>query len=181
MIGHSLAARYANVFFKLDYAEGVLDRRLGDFDAFQSLLRGNPKLLKLLRSPDIELIEKQKILEETLGTHAEKRFVQFLLYLIEKKRLKALDMIATEYRQRVDEQMGIWEAEITTAVPMDLEMEQKLQAKLEDHFDRKVTIKKEVDPRMVGGAVLIVDNSLIDWSVKARLRQMKEYLQATKV
>ena len=180
MIAHALAARYARVLFRLDLPQDVLAKRLTDFEALQALLADYPKLMKLLKSPQLERGEKQKILEEALKEHGDKRFIQFILFLIEKKRINYLDVIAVEYRERVDEHLGIWEAEITTAVEMDQELEAKLKAKLENHFHKKVTIKKVVDPTIVGGAMLFVDNALIDWSVKGRLRQMKEKLQEIK-
>lgn len=177
---HAIASRYSKVMFNLDVLQEDLIKRLSSFKAVEAILEANPQLVKVLNSPQIPLEEKKRILEKVLGEHADPRFIQFILYLIERKRLDYLHIIAGEYRQRVDDHLGIWEAEITTAVPMDPRLEARLKEKLENHFHRKVMIKKKVHPEIIGGAILVVNNSLIDWSVLGRLNNMKAELPRMK-
>lgn len=160
----TMASRYAKVLFQLE------DNNLENLKAYLDLLK-NSKILKFLKAPQIPLEAKKAIL-----TKGSTKFRHFLAYLIEHHKLDLLPEIAKEYHSLVNEKLNIWEAEMHTAVPMEADVEQELIKKLERFTDKKVTLHQKVDPKMIGGAILIAGNEMIDWSIKGRLAKMKAYL-----
>lgn len=181
MIKRSIALRYAKALFDLDQTKENLEKRLKHFATLQKLLEKQPKLLHFLQSPQIRLADKERVLKACFKNEFDALFFHFFFYLIEKRRLNDLSQIAIEYHAMVDEFLDVWEAKITTAVPLDSETEQKLRRKLEGFYHKKVNIKKEVNPKIIGGAILVVANEMIDWSVAGRLKRMKENLLAANV
>lgn len=176
MIKHSIAIRYAKALFEQDLSKEQLERRQGDFEALLSLLRNNPKLIKFLKQPQVLVSDKKQILYEALKDRFDSTFLNFLFHLLEKGRWGSLAKIAEYYREMVDEYLGLWKAKIATAIPIGNEVEKKLTAKLENYYRKKVQLSKEINPVLMGGAVLEVSNESIDWSVSNRLKKLKEEL-----
>lgn len=181
MIKRTIALRYAKALFDLDHSKENLEKRCKNFNLLQELLEKNPKLRNFLKAPQIEAVEKEKLLQSLLKNEFDKDFFNFLIYLIENRRLNYLTQIGLEYRLIVDQFLNIWEAKITTAVPLEAETEAKLKQKLENFYHKKVKINNVIDPKIIGGAILVVANEMIDWSVANRLRKMKEDLLATNI
>ncbi len=176
MIQHAVALRYAKAQFNSDLAQGILEKGLDNFDSFLDFLKENPKVTKFLEAPQINLEDKKKALESIFKNKFEDSFFHFLFYLIEKGRLNYIAQIVQEYRLMVNQQLGIWEAKIITAVPLTPGIETTLKEKLENFYEKKIKLNKEIDPSIIGGAILVVANEMIDWSVKERLKKMKENL-----
>ncbi len=179
MIKRTIALRYAKALFDSDQTKENLEKRLKNFEFLQEIFEKNPKLQNFLQAPQIELTEKKAFLDSNLKNEFDQIFFRFFIYLIEKRKLNHLTQIELEYRLLVDQFLNIWEAKITTAMPLDTETEAKLKEKLENFYHKKVKIKNEINPKIIGGAILVVANEMIDWSVATRLKKMKENLLAT--
>ncbi len=174
MIKRALALRYAKALFDMDRGNDNLEMRLNHFDFILDLLHQHPNLMRVLVSPQILLEEKKHILETNLRDKGDSSFFNFLFFMIEKGRLNSLKQIAEEYRMMFNKYLDIWEAKIVTAVPIGQDIEEGLKKKLENYYHKKIKIVKEVDPKIIGGAILIFANEMIDWSVKGRLKKIKE-------
>ncbi len=177
MIQRRVALRYSKAQFDSGLAQGNFEKKMEDFDFLPDFLKKNPELVKFLVAPQINLEDKKKALESIFKDRFEPSFYHLLFYLIEKRRLNYLSLIAQEYRLMVNQYLGIWEAKIITAVAIAPEIEKTLTKKLEKVYRKKIKLNKEINPKMIGGAILLVAaNGMIDWSVKERLRKMKENL-----
>ena len=176
MIDRAISPRYAKVMFNLDVINGSLEQRMRDFELMIKILNENPKLVRFLKTPHVVLGDKKKVLQAIFKGKFDQIFMNFLFYLIQKGRFVNLSHIANEYRLAVDEYLGIWEVDIVTAVPMDPDSEAKLKQKLEKDYNKKINLNKKVDPKIIGGAILVIVNEILDWSVADRLRKLKENL-----
>lgn len=177
MIKRGLASRYSKVLFHLDKHHHIdMEKRLDDFESLQKLFEKNPNLLKMLKFPLIDLEEKKELLKLALKETFDPLFFDFFFYIIKKEKLDYLDQIAIDYRTMVDDFLGIWEVKIVTAVPMELEMQEKLKNKLEKIFHKRLKINNITDPSIVGGVKLLFADHMMDWSVVGRLKNLKESL-----
>ena len=75
--------------------------------------------------------------------------------------------IAMYYRSR-----GIRVAHLTTAVPSP-ELERKLRTVLEKQFGGDVLIESDVNPELLGGFTLEVDDYLLDASVRRQIETIR--------
>lgn len=181
MIKRTIAIRYAKALFDLDRKKEDIEIQLLNFKSLMQLFDDHPDKLKYLQTPHIKLDDKKKLLQNSLSKEVSPLFFNFLIYLIEKRRLKEIRQIDKEFRLLVNEYLGIWDAKITTAVPLEPDIEEKLKQKLENFYHFKIKVSKEVDPSIIGGAILVVGNEMIDWSLSSRLKKMKEKLLTTSV
>lgn len=177
MTRHGIAGRYAKALFNLDVSKGVLEKRIEDFELLLGILQGESKLEHLFSAPQLKVEEKKQILHSLMQKRLDKVLLSFLSFLIEKGRWSYLRQIARHYHLLVDRYLGIWEARLVTAVAIDREMEERLKLKLQKKFDKQIKLKKEVDPNLIGGATLMLENEMIDWSLSGKLKKMKKELQ----
>ena len=64
-------------------------------------------------------------------------------------------------------------AEVTVAVPMTDELRTKVQTKLEADLGCEVYIIEKVDPKILGGLIIVVGDERRDVSVKTQLETMR--------
>lgn len=70
--------------------------------------------------------------------------------------------------------MNLANAEVFTAVPLSAAQLKKLEAKLERAFHQQMEITATVDPSLLGGVRVIVDNTVVDDTIKRKLSSMKK-------
>ena len=97
----------------------------------------------------------------------------FLRLVIENGRLSALPEIASQFRSLKNAAGGTTDAIVFSAFPLDEQALTDVAAALERRFERKLSIKVELDRSLIGGIRAVVGDEVLDTSVKARLQQMK--------
>jgi F-type H+-transporting ATPase subunit delta len=118
---------------------------------------------------------KTELIKQKLNTSNE--LVLNLCYLlILKGKLKNVDQIADEYEALLDEQRGIKHAVVTTAVAIDDTEKQRIASQLEKITGKKVSVKLQVNPSIVGGMVARIEDTLIDGSVRNKLDLLRRDL-----
>ena len=102
--------------------------------------------------------------------------MNLLRLLRQKARLSLGPSIASYFRELWDEERGLERAVVRTAVPLDDAARQALAAQLARASGNQVELEAEVDPSLLGGAVIRIGDRLIDGSTRTRLRSLRERL-----
>jgi F-type H+-transporting ATPase subunit delta len=88
------------------------------------------------------------------------------------RRLGYLPEIAEQYaRLRADAERTL-EVTVTSAVELSAAQREQFASALTKRLDRKVQLHCEVDPALLGGAVVRADDLVIDGSVRGSLTQL---------
>src|SRR3989337_1490850 len=178
MMEGQIAARYSRALFRLAATREELEKRENDLGIVVEALEKLPKLRYFLSAPQITREEKNQALEKSLRGKVDQKFLYFLKFLLEKRRINHLPEIAQEYHRLVTQHLGILEANLITAVPVEESYKQRLQKKLESSFQKKINLKEKIDPHILGGVMLVLANQVIDWSVRNKIARLKEKLLA---
>lgn len=101
-----------------------------------------------------------------------------LAVLASNDRLRLLPEIAMQFEVLKAEAEGKLEATIVSAQEMSDAQKADLMAALKARFGRDVEATVEIDPNLIGGAVITVGDQVIDGSVKGRLQKMAAALAA---
>lgn len=171
-----VAMRYAQVLFDLGEP---LEERLHDLQKLVQLLSSMPKFQNFMASPQISINEKVDLLQKSLV--GEPGLLNFLTSLLNRDRFACVPEILIGYRRMIRKNAGILDVKLITAVKIADMTKATLIQELEDSYKMKVYIDEEIDPRIVGGAILIIDNRMIDFSLKDRLSNLKNDLLALTV
>ena len=99
--------------------------------------------------------------------------------LIARNVISMVGDIADEYQRILDRYHGIEPAEVITAVPLDDKDIQKLTENLSTLVGKKIVLKPEVDPDILGGIIARVGGKLLDGSTRSKLAALRRELVGT--
>jgi F-type H+-transporting ATPase subunit delta len=175
----AVASRYARALCEVIGRKDQpgLEKAAADLSLAAEVLHREPLLLKFFEDPSVPQQEKVRIVE-TLGKKlkAGERTRQFLMVLIENRRLAVLREIARLFAVLKDEILGVVPAEATTAVPLGAGEQKRLRASLETMTGRSVRLALNVDPAVLGGARTKIGSKVYDGTLKRRLAMLRERL-----
>lgn len=174
MARKAYARRYSQAVFEIALETKELERWQSDLKKIVSVV-GEAEFMALLESPRIHFDEKAKLLAEQLEgiNPGALNLVQLLLV---KGRLGMLSDIADEYQRLLDSYYGIEQAEVITAIPLDDEDKLKLAERLGTMVGKKVVLRTEVDPGLLGGFIARIGGKLLDGSTHSKLLALREKL-----
>lgn len=171
------ARRYASAAFTVAGQTGEYDAWLETLSEVARILQ-MPSARIIFASPAVPAQQKAAALDRMVP-NATPTVRSFLHILVDRDRLYEVPDIADALRELINAQRGIITAEITTAVPLDEELERVVAQRLAVYLDRtpdKVTIHSHVDPAIIGGVVARVGDQVIDDSVRGRLERLRRTL-----
>jgi F-type H+-transporting ATPase subunit delta len=178
MIVSQIASRYSKALFQLAKSEDQLIRWDKDLAALSELLEKNPKLREVLESPLVSSEEKNRTLSRIAQEKFDPQLMHFLSLLLEKGRFNYLPEMIKDYSKRVREKLDALLVRVVVPDYLDDETKEKLKNKLEKTYHKKIEFRVEVDPKMIGGLILIIGNQMLDFSIRGRLQRLKEALLA---
>ena len=169
----TIARPYADALFKAQGSDLAttavwLDRL--------AALAENAQLLQFADSPKVDVAQVFDVMADVASKDngsLPEAARNFLRIVIENGRLSALPEIASQFRSLKNAAGGTTDAVVFSAFPMDEQALSEVAAALEQRFGRKLDVKVELDPSLIGGIRAVVGDEVLDASVKARLEQMK--------
>ena len=176
---NSSARRYAQAVFEIALESQELDKWQSDLDQI-SMLGGNAEVTALLQNPKLRLDDKAKLLTALLGD-VSPTALNLVKLLVSKGKWDVAAGIYQGYRDMLDAHRGIERANVTTAVPLDDEDKQKVEARLGAISGKKVLVTQNLDANMMGGVVARMGGKLLDGSVRTRLASLKQRISNNQI
>lgn len=172
-----IAGRYAKSLLDLSQEQNKLDRVLEDVKSFQAASE-NRDFYLLLKSPIINARKKLSVLEALFKDKYDETTMAFLRILVNKGREPHLPEIAAEFIAQYKKIKHISTVKVTTAKPMTDAALKALTAKLaaSDATEQTVEVETAVDPELIGGFVLEMNDKIYDASVAQKLEEVKRSL-----
>ena len=169
------AIRYAKAILEIATSKNVANEVSNDMFLIATTINDNLELDTFIQNPTIKVETKENALLEVFANTNEVTKSLFHL-LFENKRFEILGAIASEYNKLFDEMNGVQVAKVTTAIPMDADLEAKVKAKIATFSDKKVTIENIVDASIIGGFILKIGDKQYNASIANRLQVLKREL-----
>ena len=169
---------YAQALFALATDAGVTRETLDGLVTVQSALMQTPEYRLFLQSPAIEKKERTRALEETFREKIPKVLLILLEMMVNRGQIGAFNGMVREYEILARNYQGESVALVTSAVPLKEAETVELRAGLEKKLGRQIVLRCAVDPTLIGGMRVEVDNQVIDGSIRNRLQQIKEVMNA---
>ncbi len=167
----TLARPYARAAFaqaQTGGALGVWSEMLANATAVVS----DPRVKQLLLDPKVRNQQRIDFLAEMLGTKLTEQGRNFLQMLAENRRLVLLPEIATMFETLRAEAEHTADVQVTSAVVLSDAQRQRLAAALNKRLKREVRLHCDVDPTLIGGAIIRAGDMVIDGSLKAQLDRL---------
>ena len=178
MLNMELARKYARAIFELACEDHALKEYGADLAKVQQLYHDCPELKAYLCNPNIRPEDKKSLLKEVFEGGVRMAVLNFLLLLVDKRRMMVFDAIHAIFGQLSNEKLGIAVADVTTVGALSKEQTKELTKRLESITGKQVTLREHRDPSLIGGVVVRIGDRRIDGSIKGRLAAMTAELMA---
>lgn len=175
-----VATVYARSLFELAIAQGGSDMAASigeELGEVCEIARGDAKIREFISSPIVDPARRGESLRRAFAGRVSPVLLDFLLVINRKGRLAELFGIEQAYEGMVAETFGRVEVDVfTTAGRVDAETATVIQEQLRKALGKDPVLHHYADPRMIGGVKLRIGDQLVDGSVAAQLRRMRQAL-----
>jgi F-type H+-transporting ATPase subunit delta len=172
-----VARRYAKALFLFTEKRAEIGRALEDLKVTREVLAPGARVRTFLASPEVAPADKRRVLRGALEGRALPSVIVFLDLLLRKKRLAVLGEIADEYEALVERAQGVCHVHVVSAVPLTADERRRLEKTMEGYTQaRHVRLDAEVDPDVVGGALVRIGDRLVDRTVTGLLGSLRRQL-----
>ena len=120
-----------------------------------------------------------KMLTAVFEGRIEPFLLNFLMLVTDKGRIGLIHEMCQAYKEQYYFENGIVEVLAVTAVPMSAALTDKLRGRMEQVTGKKGELKCSVDPSIMGGIVVKVNNEQFDTSLRTRLEELAARLTGT--
>ncbi|MBX9697358.1 MAG: ATP synthase F1 subunit delta [Alphaproteobacteria bacterium] len=173
-----VADRYARALFELAKKNRLVTPVLLDLENFQKLLSHNPLLNRVIDSPVASKQELQAVIDElTKRLECQDLSKRFLELLMNARRIKNLGLIIQVYSQLLQALENRQQVLVTSAESVPTKIESLLHKLLENKLGKKVELRSQIDPALIGGFKIETGSYLLDFSIDEHLTQLKTQLQ----
>ena len=166
---------YATALFILASEENCRDEIFHDLTVVRNAFEEHAELQELLSSPAIAKSERLGVIDAVFGSLGEYT-VSFLKLLCEKQMIHGLKDMADEFENMLEASRNLTVAKVTSAVALTEKELKALKEKLETMCGHTVVIETSVDETILGGMVIVLDDKVIDASLRHRLSDVKEVI-----
>jgi len=176
MLADPVARPYAEALFGIARDRSIVDEVGSELADFRALVERERDIAGFLASPVIEPAVKVRHLKDALAGRASDIVADTLCLIVEKGRFDGLGNIVDVYLSMADEHAGRVRVSLTTAVPMPAPLQDDLAAALREGLRQSVELEAEVDPAVMGGAVVTIGDKVYDGSIRSRLSRFRQQI-----
>lgn len=167
-----LHKRYAEAFFSV-IEEKDLEACYADFQAFVEIYEKHEELRNILENPAIEIERKLDFVKKVFADKLQEDVFNFIFLLINQKRIYLLSQTADIVDKFYREKHGIRGIKVKTVIPLTKEERNRLETILTKKFG-KIEIKEVIDPDLLGGLIIQLDDQVVDESIRVKLHLLRE-------
>ena len=171
----TLARPYAKAAFEL--ASG--DSNLAAWDEMLSAVTQvttDESMDTWLKSPHAKASKAVEIIVEAIGGDVDARFQGYLGVLADNDRLSLCGEICRLFQKLRQEAEKRLEVRVVSATPLQDSQTELMRSALAKRFDCEITLNKDVDPEVLGGAIIYAGDQVIDGSIMGRLKRLEASL-----
>jgi F-type H+-transporting ATPase subunit delta len=168
------ANRYAEALMATAEELHVLKQVSDDFIVLRRIFQESHEFQLFLKSPVVKKEKKQQVFEATFGKILQPLTLKFLSFLTEKGREDILLDIMEAFFRIQDETMGVINVQVKSAVELSTQQKTQLVQQFEVYSKKKVRIEVSLDPKLIGGFIARVGDTMFDGSVKRQLELLRK-------
>jgi F-type H+-transporting ATPase subunit delta len=172
-----IAGVYAKALVDTVEKSGQTASVVEEFDAVMSeVVDRNPKFEAVMASALISPEEKAGAIDRVLGGRVSPVLVNFLKVVAHHNRLDCLRAIHCETHAMIDRLRNRIPVRLTTAEPLDPAAFEHIAESMRTMLGGEPIFQQETDPRLIGGAVVRVGDTVYDGSVANQLQILRQQM-----
>jgi len=167
--------RYAKAIYEVALAGGAQKELYGKMQRISAAFAAEPKLNTTLNNPFVAVADKASLIMAAAEAKANDSSLARILDLLEQNdRIGIMRDIAAAYENIYRKENKIFRVVVTAAASMDEAEETRLKGMIASHLDGgTMEYTFRVDPDLIGGFTVSIENERLDASVKNELKQLR--------
>lgn len=170
-----VALRYAEALYMLAVEENNLLSLQSEANEIKKLLIDNEKYIKVLSSNFLSKNEREELLSSTFKS-VDKTISAFLHIILLNNRFNLIIDILEAFNDYCNRHQGIKEGIIFTTMPMEPSTLEKIEEKISKLENTKVHLKVKIDPSLIGGYKVVINEHQYDRSIAKQIEMMRKNL-----
>jgi F-type H+-transporting ATPase subunit delta len=173
LLSSKVVEPYAEALMSIAQSTNLTEQFGEDFRNLLSVLDASPELRSFIESPLIKGDDKKAIIRRLAGENTSPVLVNFLLLLVDRRRIVFLEVVARKYLELLRKLNNIALAIVTTAQELTEDQRQTLIEKVKQMTGANgVDLEVTVDPDLIGGVIVKVGSQVVDASLRGQLRRI---------
>lgn len=170
-----IPSRYAKALYLLAAEKGRDKAVYGAMCRLNEAFASEAELQKTLANPYVGVADKLELVKAAAGTEAGDMVADLVKLLEQNHRMEFLRDIALAYVAIYREEHHIYKVDITSAAPLQPAELKRIQTLVTNHLPQGATAEfsEKVNPDLIGGFSVSIDNELLDASVAADFKQLR--------
>lgn len=171
-----VVSRYATALVKYVRETGRGEIVCSEAEALEEAIHGVDDLRRMVTASGdvVSAFDKKQLLQSALGGKLSHEMSRFLTLLNRNGRMNLVEDILRDFVKLYRRSIGMRKARLTTVQKPSERMLQRMRALVRQKTGDDVFFEVEVDPSLVGGFVLDLDDALLDASIKRQLERLSE-------
>ncbi|MDF7823156.1 ATP synthase F1 subunit delta [Pontiellaceae bacterium B12227] len=170
----SVSRRYGGALYDFAREQDARDAVRADCTAILKLYESSSEFAGFVDDPTIPLNEAEKTLIALLEAQANPALLQFLRFLVSKRRLDQLPAVCKVYEQQICEELGILKVKVSAAHVLSDTQLTAMKEKLQARYNKQIDADVEVDPALIGGLKIQVGDHIRDFSLATKLDRFEQ-------
>lgn len=154
-------------------------KQLSEWKAFledAAMISRDATVAMLLKNPEFSSTKIFDLYQGVLSSQLNPARKNFLMLLAQNKRFDALPEIFEAYNTYYAALEKSSNVRLVTAITAEKTFKDKLSSAISKRLQRDVALNCEVDPAIIGGAIIHIGDRVIDGSVRGKLNRLLETL-----
>jgi len=172
----AITVRYAKAFFGLAKEKNILGTLKTDIELVNLVCANSADFIFLLESPVVKTSKKISVIKSVFADKINKFSVQFLLLIIKNRRETFIPGICRNFLALTKKDQNIRSAKLTTATEISSASIEKITKLLSQELHATIELSNHVNPDILGGIILRVEDNQFDASVASQLKRIKQTL-----
>lgn len=172
----AINVRYAKAFFSLAKEKNLLDTLKPDIELVNNVCINSADFILLLESPIVKTSKKTELITTIFEGKINTLSLNFLQLITENKREVNIPGICRNFLDLCRKDQNIKSAVLTTASEVNEKTLARIQQLLSKELDASVELSAQINPEIIGGLVLRIDDKQYDASIATQLKKIKQQL-----
>lgn len=165
--------RYAKALYLLAAEKGRAAEVYAAMQQLAAAFDSEPELQKTIANPHVDAADKEALVGSV--TSENPLIADMVRLLARNRRLELLRGVALGFVALYRAENHIYRVEITSAAPLQAPELKRIQNLVNNHLPANSTAEfsEAVDPTLIGGFKIAIDNELLDASVAGDFKQLR--------
>ena len=170
-----IADRCARILLEYAIETGSLDEICQNVQLLAPYFQNSSELAKVLVNPTIARVDKVSILERLFKEQIHDALWRFIVVIMDQNQIGQFEHIVSCFITLYKEHMGIKDVTMTTAIDLPKSFINEFKGELKKRLGcKKLILKQQTDPAIIGGYILDITPLTLDKSVRAQLSRLKD-------